>query len=85
MALSQAQRVRDSRGAPEFVFDPRKGESYQEALDIKGNPRIDMDWYETKSKVTGETYALHRGALVRDRSALPQPPEEDQARGRPRR
>jgi pyruvate-ferredoxin/flavodoxin oxidoreductase len=40
---------------PEFVFDPRKGESYQEALDIKGNPSIDLDWYETKSKTTGET------------------------------
>jgi pyruvate-ferredoxin/flavodoxin oxidoreductase len=55
MALHQAQRVRDSRGVPEFVFDPRKGESYQEALDIKGNPSIDLDWYETKDKVTGET------------------------------
>ena len=54
MALHQAQRVRDSRGVPEFVFDPRKGESYQEALDIKGNPSIDLDWYETKSKATGE-------------------------------
>jgi pyruvate-ferredoxin/flavodoxin oxidoreductase len=55
MALHQAQRVRDSRGAPEFVFNPRLGESYQEALDIKGNPSPDLDWYETKSKVTGET------------------------------
>jgi pyruvate-ferredoxin/flavodoxin oxidoreductase len=54
MALHQAQRVRDSRGVPEFVFDPRKGESYQEALDIKGNPSIDLDWYEAKKK-TGET------------------------------
>jgi pyruvate-ferredoxin/flavodoxin oxidoreductase len=54
MALFQAQRVRDSRGVPEFVFDPRKGESYLECLDIKGNPSIDLDWYETKSKVTGE-------------------------------
>jgi pyruvate-ferredoxin/flavodoxin oxidoreductase len=54
MALHQAQRVRDSRGVPEFVFDPRKGESYLECLDIKGNPSIDLDWYETKSKVTGE-------------------------------
>ncbi|MGB6723705.1 MAG: thiamine pyrophosphate-dependent enzyme, partial [Terracidiphilus sp.] len=50
MALHQAQRVRDSRGAPEFVFDLRKGESYQEALDIKGNPSIDLDWYESKGK-----------------------------------
>ena len=56
MALFQAQRVRDSRGAPEFVFNPRMGETYQEALDIKGNPSIDLDWYETKSKVTSEPY-----------------------------
>jgi pyruvate-ferredoxin/flavodoxin oxidoreductase len=55
MALFQAQRVRDSRGAPEFVFNPRLGETYQEALDVKGNPSIDLDWYETKSKTTGET------------------------------
>jgi pyruvate-ferredoxin/flavodoxin oxidoreductase len=56
MALFQAQRVRDSRGAPEFVFNPRLGETYQEALDVKGNPSIDLDWYETKSKVTNEPY-----------------------------
>jgi pyruvate-ferredoxin/flavodoxin oxidoreductase len=55
MALFQAQRVRDSRGVPEFVFNPRLGETYQEALDIKGNPSIDLDWYETKNKLTGET------------------------------
>ena len=56
MALDQAQRVRDSRGAPEFVFNPRLGETYQEALDVKGNPSIDMDWYETKFKATNEPY-----------------------------
>jgi len=54
MALHQAQRVRDSRGVPEFVFNPRLGETYQEALDIKGNPSPDLDWYENKNKVTGE-------------------------------
>jgi pyruvate-ferredoxin/flavodoxin oxidoreductase len=56
MALFQAQRVRDSRGAPEFVFNPRLGETYQEALDLKGNPSLDLDWYETKFKTTPETY-----------------------------
>jgi pyruvate-ferredoxin/flavodoxin oxidoreductase len=56
MALVQAQRVRDSRGAPEFVFNPRLGETYQEALDIKGNPSMESDWYETKFKGTGEPY-----------------------------
>ncbi len=56
MALGQAQAVRDSRGAPEFVFNPRLGETYAEALDLKGNPSIDLDWYETKFKGTGDTY-----------------------------
>jgi pyruvate-ferredoxin/flavodoxin oxidoreductase len=56
MALIQAQRVRDSRGAPEFVFNPRVGETYPEALDLSGNPAKDKDWYETKFKATGESY-----------------------------
>src|SRR5919201_307311 len=55
-ALLQAQRVRDSRGAPEFVFNPQLGETYPEALDLKGNPSIDMDWYETKFKGANESY-----------------------------
>ncbi len=79
MALIQAQRVRDSRGVPEFVFNPRLGETYQEALDIKGNPSIDLDWYETKNKLTGESSPLHRRPLVRHRGSLPQSSEEDKA------
>jgi pyruvate-ferredoxin/flavodoxin oxidoreductase len=56
MSLTQAQRVRDSRGAPEFIFNPRLGETYQEALDLKGNPSPEMDWYEAKFKASGESY-----------------------------
>ena len=56
MALDQAQRVRDSRGAPEFVFNPQMGETYKEALDLKGNPNMQGDWYKTKFKLTGEPY-----------------------------
>ena len=56
MALTQAQRVRDSRGAPEFIFNPRLGETYQESLDLKGNPSMEVDWYETKFKGTNEPY-----------------------------
>jgi pyruvate-ferredoxin/flavodoxin oxidoreductase len=56
MALMQAQRVRDSRGAPEFVFNPRLGETYQEALDVKGNPSLDMDWFETRFKGNNTPY-----------------------------
>src|SRR5271166_1901127 len=54
MALTQAQRVRDSRCSPEFVFNPRLGETYPEALDLKGNPSLDKDWYESKAKDTEE-------------------------------
>ena len=56
MALDQAQRVRDSRGAPEFVFNPQFGESYAEALDLKGNPTPDRDWYRTRFKGNREPY-----------------------------
>jgi len=56
MALIQAQRVRDSRGAPEFVFNPRLGETYAETLDLKGNPSPDKDWYESKAKGTEEVW-----------------------------
>ena len=38
------------------MFNPRLGETYQEALDLKGNPTLDMDWYETKFKGTNQTY-----------------------------
>jgi pyruvate-ferredoxin/flavodoxin oxidoreductase len=56
MALIQAQRVRDSRGAPEFIFNPRLGETYAETLDLKGNPSPDKDWYESKAKGTEEVW-----------------------------
>jgi pyruvate-ferredoxin/flavodoxin oxidoreductase len=56
MSLVQAQRVRDSRGAPEFVFNPSMGETYGEALDMTGNPSRDRDWYQARFKPTGETY-----------------------------
>ncbi|MGA2084311.1 MAG: hypothetical protein ABSG60_02205, partial [Terracidiphilus sp.] len=36
-----------------FVFNPRLGETYQEALDLKGNPSIDLDWYESKGSNGG--------------------------------
>ncbi|MFQ5707843.1 MAG: 2-oxoacid:acceptor oxidoreductase family protein, partial [bacterium] len=55
-AQIQAQRIRDSRGMPEFVFDPQLGETYQEALNIKGNPHEDKDWYTKKAPVTKTPY-----------------------------
>ncbi|MFC1553613.1 2-oxoacid:acceptor oxidoreductase family protein [candidate division KSB1 bacterium] len=56
MSTVQAQRVRDSRGLPEFVFNPKMGETFPETFDLKGNPSIDRDWWETKFKISKEPY-----------------------------
>ena len=56
MSADQAKLVRDARGMPEFVFNPRKGETAQEAFDLKGNPTPDRDWWRTKFKATGKEY-----------------------------
>ncbi len=54
MSAHQAKLARDSRGMPEFVFDPQGGEMSAECFDIKGNPNLDRDWwqaaYSDKSK-----------------------------------
>lgn len=55
-AQLQAQRARDSRGMPEFVFDSSLGESYQETLYIKGNPNFGNDWYAKKAPVSKIVY-----------------------------
>ncbi len=39
----QAKTARDSRGAPEFVFNPTRGETYREALSLRGNPEPRKD------------------------------------------
>ncbi len=56
MSADQAKLVRDARGMPEFVYNPRRGETSQEAFDLKGNPTPDRDWWRTKYKLTGEDY-----------------------------
>ncbi len=55
-AQLQAQRIRDSRGMPEFICDPRLGETYPEILSIKGNPAKDRDWYTKKAPVSKTPY-----------------------------
>jgi pyruvate-ferredoxin/flavodoxin oxidoreductase len=56
MSADQAKLARDSRGMPEFVFNPRRGETSQEAFDLKGNPTLDRDWWRPKYAGTGEEY-----------------------------
>jgi pyruvate-ferredoxin/flavodoxin oxidoreductase len=56
MSADQAKLVRDARGMPEFVFNPRRGETSQEAFDLKGNPTLDRDWWRTKYAGDGAEY-----------------------------
>ena len=58
MSADQAKLVRDARGMPEFVFNPRRGETSPEAFDLKGNPSLDRDWWRTKYASNGEDYAF---------------------------
>lgn len=53
----QAQRARDSRSFPEFVYNPQLGENYADALSLKGNPMSDRDWYQKPIAKTGEKYS----------------------------
>jgi pyruvate-ferredoxin/flavodoxin oxidoreductase len=57
MSADQAKMVRDSRGMPEFVYNPHAGETSQEAFDLKGNPSVNRDWWRTKYKANGEEYS----------------------------
>jgi pyruvate-ferredoxin/flavodoxin oxidoreductase len=82
MSADQAKMIRDARGMPEFVFNPRKGESIQEAFDLKGNPSLEKDWWQTKFS-TGEDYnftvahwALTEGRFRKHLKAI----TEDEAR-----
>ena len=52
-STTQSQRARDSRLLPEFTFSPGRGETYQEALELKGNPAVERDWWQATLK-TGD-------------------------------
>ncbi len=45
-SAAQAKLIRDSRGMPEFVINPRGGETMQECFQLKGNPNLNRDWWE---------------------------------------
>ncbi len=56
MSAEQAKLVRDARGVPEFVFNPRQGETAQDAFDLRGNPSVNRDWWEAQFKTSDEKY-----------------------------
>jgi len=53
-STTQSQRARDCRLIPEFTFNPSRGETYPEAIEMKGNPAHKDDWWETTLKSTGD-------------------------------
>jgi pyruvate-ferredoxin/flavodoxin oxidoreductase len=52
----QALRVRDSRGLPEFVFNPMLGEIYADALNVKTNQSFKVDWATKMAPVNKKRY-----------------------------
>ena len=83
MALDQAQRVRDSRGAPEFVFNPKLGETYKGSARSEGQSQHAGGLVQDEVQGDRRDLPLHGGALVRDRGAVPQPlPEGREGRAR---
>ncbi|MBK7672823.1 MAG: 2-oxoacid:acceptor oxidoreductase family protein [bacterium] len=53
-STTQSQRARDCRLIPEFTFNPGRGETYREAVELKGNPAHEKDWWETALASTGD-------------------------------
>ncbi|MBK8051561.1 MAG: 4Fe-4S binding protein [Anaerolineales bacterium] len=63
-AQQRARAAVDSRAFPLMIHDPRKGETFRERLDLKGNPNVKEDWYinpKTKEPVTFIDFARGEG------------------------
>jgi pyruvate-ferredoxin/flavodoxin oxidoreductase len=78
MSAAQAKLARDSRGMPEFVFDPQLGERSTECYDIKGNPSLYRDWWEasfsdkTKYQYTVAHWATTEARFRKHVQAIPE-------------
>ena len=78
MAMHQAKLAADSRAFPLIVYDPRKGNSIKERLDLRGNPSVKENWYTIRK--TGEvidfvTFARSEGRFSKqfDKEGNPSP------------
>jgi pyruvate-ferredoxin/flavodoxin oxidoreductase len=78
----QAKLIRDSRGMPEFVYNPESGELAHECFELKGNPTLNRDWWEaaysdkSKYKFTVAHWAISEARFRRHVRAIK---EEDAA------
>ena len=67
-AAQRARAAVDSRAFPLLIHDPRKGETFRERLDLKGNPNVKEDWYihpKTKEPVTFIDFARGEGRFAK--------------------
>ena len=78
MAMHQAKLAADSRAFPLIVYDPRKGNSIKERIDLRSNPSVKEDWYTIRK--TGEvidfvTFARSEGRFSKhfDKEGNPSP------------
>lgn len=56
VSAQQASWARDGRGMPEFIYDPRLGETVSECLSLKGNPDLNGDWAKKNIPGTKDKY-----------------------------
>ena len=68
VAMQRASAAVDSRAFPLLVYDPRKGDTFRERLDLKGNPSVKDDWYvnpKTKETFTFIDFARGEGRFAK--------------------
>ncbi|HRW11044.1 MAG TPA: thiamine pyrophosphate-dependent enzyme [Caldilineaceae bacterium] len=67
-AAQRAKMAVETRAFPLMVYDPRKGGTVRERLDLKGNPNINDDWAQdvkTKEEITFVDFARGEGRFAK--------------------
>ncbi|MCB0126879.1 MAG: hypothetical protein KDE58_31685, partial [Caldilineaceae bacterium] len=67
-AAQRAKMAVETRAFPLMVYDPRKGDTIRERLDLKGNPNINDDWAQdvkTKEEITFVDFARGEGRFAK--------------------
>ncbi|MCB0040648.1 MAG: xylulose kinase [Caldilinea sp.] len=75
-AAQRARAAVDSRAFPLMIYDPRKGDTFRERLDLKGNPTVSEDWYvnpKTKEAFTFVDFARGEGRFAKHFDATGNP------------
>ena len=68
MAGAQAKLAADSRAFPVFTYDPRRGNTIKERMNLTGNPSPNKDWYvnpKTKEEVNFIDFARTEGRFAK--------------------